>query len=265
MLFMNTYTNNNTARRYMAHVSTLESTQIHLRNPYITAWWSAAFPGFGHLLLGKNIRGFVLFLWEVVVNVQAHLNLAIIYSFQGEFAMAQGVVDTRWLLAYMPVYLFGIWDTYRTTVDLNKICILAEREDHRFNSFSIGPLEINYLDKRNPVMAMMWSLFIPGLGQLYVHRIITAFFMITWVAVFLYYSQVLTAIPLLFQGNVQQATSVVCAKWLLFLPSMYGFSAYDAYVDTVENNKLFEREQRNFLKDNYQWTGFQLRKGQKVR
>src|SRR5699024_3268862 len=111
----------------------------------------------------------------------------------------------------------------------------------------------------------MWSLFIPGLGQLYVHRIITAFFMITWVAVFLYYSQVLTAIPLLFQGNVQQATSVVCAKWLLFLPSMYGFSAYDAYVDTVENNKLFEREQRNFLKDNYQWTGFQLRKGQKVR
>src|SRR5699024_11230784 len=92
-----------------------------------------------------------------------------------------------------------------------------------------------------------------------------AFFVMTWTAIFMYYSHVLEAIPLLFQGNIQQATSVLASKWLLFLPSQYGFAAYDAYVTTVENNKLYEREQRNFLKDKYQHPDFRLLKGQKVK
>ncbi|CAM5726325.1 hypothetical protein SAFG77S_10803 [Streptomyces afghaniensis] len=181
---MDNYNNDNTARRYRAHVSTLGTTQIHLRNPYIIAWWSAAFPGFGHLLLSKYLRGFVLFIWEVVVNVNSNLNLSMIYSFQGEIEKAKEILDTRWLLIYIPVYIFAIWDSYRTTVDLNKIFVLAEREEHRFNSFSIGIMEINYLDKRNPLMAIIWSLFMPGLGQLYIHRVITAFFVIIWGVVF---------------------------------------------------------------------------------
>lgn len=78
-----------------------------------------------------------------------------IYSFQGEIDKAKEVLDTRWLLIYIPVYIFAIWDSYRTTVDLNKVFVLAEREEHRFNSFSIGVMEINYLDKRNPVMAII--------------------------------------------------------------------------------------------------------------
>lgn len=262
---MNNYTNNNTARRYIANVNALGTTQIHLRNPYIIGWWSAAFPGFGHLLLSKYIHAFVLFIWEVVINLQANINLAIIYTFQGEFTMANEVVDTRWLLAYMPFYLFGIWDSYHTTKDMNRISILAEREGHRINSFSIGTVEINYLDKRSPIMAVIWSLFIPGLGQMYSHRIIAAFFVMTWTAIFLYYSHILEAIPFLLLGNIQQATSVLCSKWLLFLPSQYGFAAYDAYVNTVENNKLFEREQRGFLKCNYQHPDFQLLKGTKVK
>src|SRR5699024_6688661 len=77
--YMNNYTNDNTARRYTAHVNALGTTQIHSRNPYIIGWWSAAFPGFGHLLLSKYIHAFVLFIWEVVINLQANINLAIIY------------------------------------------------------------------------------------------------------------------------------------------------------------------------------------------
>lgn len=124
---MNNYSNDNTARRYRAHVSILGTTQVHLRNPYIIGWWSAAFPGFGHLLLSKYLRGFVLFIWEVVVNVNSNINLAMIYSFQGEIDKAKEILDTRWLLIYIPVYIFAIWDSYRTTVDLNKIYVLAER------------------------------------------------------------------------------------------------------------------------------------------
>lgn len=261
---MENYSNDNTARRYRAHVSILGTTQIHLRNPYIIAWWSAAFPGFGHLLLSKYLRGFVLFIWEVVVNIQSKLNLSMIYSFQGEIEQAKEVLDTRWLLIYIPVYIFAIWDSYRTTVDMNKVFVLAEREEHKFNSFSIGALEINYLDKRNPVMAIIWSLFIPGLGQLYIHRIVTAFFVIIWCVVFFYYSHALEAISLLFLGEIDKSTSVLHPEWLLFFPSLYGFSVFDSYMNTVENNKLYDKEQRNFFRDNYQSDTFQVLKGQKV-
>lgn len=261
---MQNYTNDNTARRYIANVTTLSTTQIHLRNPYIIAWWSAAFPGFGHLLLSKNIRGIILLLWEIIINVSTNLNVAIMYMFQGNFEASIDVLDTRWILVYMPVYIFGIWDSYRSTVDLNKIYILAEQEEHRFNTFSIGTVEINYLDKRNPLMASICSLFVPGLGQLYVHRIFMAFFIISWSTFFLYFSHMLEAIILLFSVGLMQATAVLEPEWMLFLPSIYFFAIYDAYMKAVESNKLFESEQKNFLKENYQNPDFQIIKGQKV-
>lgn len=188
-----------------------------------------------------------------------------IYSFQGEIQRAKDILDTRWLLIYIPVYLFAIWDSYRTTVDMNNVYVLAEHEEHKFNSFSIGALEINYLDKRNSIMAVIWSLFVPGLGQLYIHRIITAFFVIIWVVLFTYFSHGLEAISLLFLGKVQEATSVLKPEWLLFFPSIYGFSVFDSYINTVENNKLYEKEQRKYLKENYQTTTFRILKGQKVK
>ncbi|WP_053367922.1 hypothetical protein [Bacillus sp. FJAT-27245] len=261
---MNNYSNDNTARRYRAHVSILGTTQIHLRNPYIVAWWSAAFPGFGHLLLSKYLRGFVLFAWEVVINLQSHVNMAMIHSFQGDIDKAKDVLDTRWLLIYIPVYIFGIWDSYRTTVDLNKVFVLADREEHPFNSFSIGAMEINYLDKRNPVMAVVWSLFVPGLGQLYIHRIVASFFVIIWTVVFFYYSHGLEAISLLFLGEIEKATATVNPEWLLFFPSLYGFATFDAYLNTVENNKLYDKEQRAFFREKYQSPSFKVLKGQKV-
>ncbi|MEN8702166.1 hypothetical protein [Bacillus infantis] len=262
---MDNYTNDNTARRYRAHVSILGTTQIHLRNPYIIAWWSAAFPGFGHLLLSKYLRGFVLFIWEVVVNIKSKLNLAMIYSFQGDIDKAKEVLDTRWLLIYIPVYIFSIWDSYRTTVDFNKIHVLAEREEHHFNSFSIGALEINYLDKRNPVMAAIWSLFVPGLGQLYIHRIVSAFFAIIWTVVFFYYSHGLEALSYLFMGDIKKSTSVISPEWLLFFPSLYGFAFFDSYINTVENNKLYDKEQRAFFREKYQSSSFKILKGRKVK
>jgi hypothetical protein len=262
---MDNYKNlDNKYRRYKAHVSVLGTTQFHLRNPYIIAWWSAAFPGFGHLLLSKYLRGLVLFVWEVVVNYQSKINIAMVYSFCGQIQLAKETINTRWMLMYIPVYLFAIWDSYRTTVDMNKVYLLAEREDAPYNSFSIGALEINYLDKRNPVMSVIWSMFMPGLGQLYIHRIITAFFALIWTIVFLYYSHLLEAIQLLFLGEIQKATQTLNKQWLLYLPSMWGFAIYDSYINTVENNKLFGNEQQGFLKRNYQNQKFRVRKGKVV-
>ncbi|RKQ30252.1 hypothetical protein [Oceanobacillus halophilus] len=262
---MNNYSNDNTVRRYKAHVSVVGTTQLHLRNPYIIAWWSAAFPGFGHLLLSKYLRGYTLFLWEILVNNMSHLNHAIMYSFTGNIKMAIEIIEPRWLLLYLPVYIFGIWDSYRTSVDMNKVYILAEREDATFNSYVLGGVEINYLDKRSPIMAILWSFLTPGLGQLYIHRVITAIFVMAFTIIFVYFSNFLIAIHLLFLGEIGQATETLNPQWFLFLPSHIGFAVYDAYVNTVENNKLYESEQRNFLKKNYQQFRLKITASQEVK
>ncbi|QQK76281.1 hypothetical protein HUG15_12435 [Salicibibacter cibarius] len=249
---MQNFSQTNQARRTKAHVSIFGTTQMHLRSPYIVAWWSAALPGFGHFLLNKSLRGFILFLWEILVNVMSNLNLAMVYSFTGQIEMAKNVLEPRWLLLYIPVYIFTIWDSYRTTVDLNKQFLLAEKENAPFSSFSMSPMEIDYMDKRSPLMAALWSLLTPGSGQLYIHRILHGFFITSWFIIFVYFSRVLVAVHLLFLGQISEATQVLDPQWYLFLPSLYGYSIYDAYVNTVEHNKLFESEQRNFLKQHYQ-------------
>ncbi|MGJ9384500.1 hypothetical protein [Salipaludibacillus sp. CF4.18] len=242
----------NDERRFKAYVSVLGTTQLHLRNPYVVAWWSATMPGFGHLLLSKYLRGFALFLWEILVNNMANINHAIVYTFTGNFAMAKEVIDPKWMLLYIPVYMFAIWDSYRSTIDMNRVFILAERENADFNSYAIGSVEINYLDKRRPIMAVLWSIFTPGLGQLYIHRVLAAILVLSFMIVFVCCSHVLVAIHLLFLGEIEQATQVIDPQWFLFIPSHMGFAAYDAYVNTVENNKLYESEQRKFLNKKYQ-------------
>lgn len=259
---MENYRNtDNRFRRYKAHVGAICTAQLHLRNPYVVAWWAAALPGFGHILLGRNLQGLILFVWEVFVNSKAKLNSAIVHSFCGNIELAKETLDTRWMLIYIPVYLFAIWDSYRACVDLNKVYLLAEREGAPFNSFSICALEINHLDKRNPVMPVFWSLCMPGLGQFYLHRIITALFSLVWTIVFLYLSKALVAVHLLFLGDLHNATSVLEKQWLLYMPSMWGFAVYDSYINTVENNKLYDSEQKTFLIKKFQHPNFKIKKG----
>jgi len=243
-------------RRYLAYVGLLGTTQLHLRNPFMIAGWSLAFPGLGHLLVSKYIRGYLLFLWEIFVNVNGHINLAILYSFTGRFQMAKDVLDINWVLLYIPTYIFAAWDAYRTTVDLNHQYILAAREDAEVKMFNIGQLEINYLDKRTPWNSAAWSAMMPGLGQILIHRIPGALFIIiTSIAVF-QQAKILPAIHFAFLGQFEYDKSVINPQWFLNIPSIYMFAIYDAYVNTVSNNKLFDWEQSKFLKKNYENKNF---------
>lgn len=245
-------------RRNVAYLNILGTTLIYLRSPYVVAWWSAAFPGSGHILLSKYIKGLLLFLGEILINMNARVNTAMVYSFSGRFQMAKEALDIRWMLLYIPVYLFAIWDSYRTTVDLNKIYLLAEHENAKINKFTIKGMGINYLDKRQPSVALAWSLLTPGLGQLYIHRLISAIFILGWWVVLTYFSHYLQALQLIFLGDLQLATEVLDPQWLLFMPSVYGFAAYDAYANTVSMNRLYKHEQKNYLQKTYQDSKFLL-------
>jgi len=247
-------------RRPKGHISSVTTNCLHLRNPWVTAWWSAAMPGFGHLILGKLLKGYTLILLEVILNTGGKINLAIMYSFTGHFELAKQVLDPGFGFLYLGVFTYAIWDSYRSTVDLNKYNILAERENSPLIPFKIDSFEINYIDKRNPWVAIIVSAFLPGAGHLYIHRLITGFSMLAFWVTATYLSKVYLAIILIAAGSLTQATGITDPQWFLFLPSMFGFAIYDSYVHTVEYNRLFEIEQAKFLKDNYQKPNFKLRR-----
>ena len=231
---------------------------MHARSPVIIALWSCIFPGFGHLLLSKYISGMILFLWEVFINLHAHLNLSIYYSFVGEFDLAKAVLDKRWLMLYIPTFSFAIWDSYRSTVDINNHYVLATREDAEVKPFIANSMGFNYIDKSSPWVAVVWSALTPGTGQLIIHRIVVAFFLMAWWIVIVYYSNLL---PVIYNTSIGQfgiAKELADKQWILNIPSIVSFSIYDAYVNTVESNKLFEWEQSKYLKKEFQNTRFQM-------
>ncbi len=245
-------------RRKKALVSIWGTTQLHLRSPIVIGFWSAIFPGMGHMLLGKYIRGFILFAWEVAINLLSSLNMAIFYTFTFRFEEAKQVLDLRWLMLYIPTYLFAIWDSSRVAASLNNQFLLAAREDEMVKPFVLHPLGMNYLDKSVPWTAAFWSALSTGAGQLISHRIVVAFFLLGWWVAVVCCSNVLTAIHMTAYGQFEQAKGIVNIQWLLNVPSIFFFGIYDAYVNAVESNKLFEWEQDKFLKNNYQSASFSM-------
>jgi hypothetical protein len=76
-------------------------------------FWSIAFPGFGQLLNKKYFKGFIFIVLEILVNVQARLNLAIIPSFYGKGDVSNELINYQWIMFYPCLYLFSMYDAYR--------------------------------------------------------------------------------------------------------------------------------------------------------
>ncbi|MBU9713229.1 hypothetical protein [Evansella tamaricis] len=246
------------------YLSIYETTILHLRKPSIIAWWSVAFPGFGHILLGHYFRGIGLIIWEIFINTHSKINAAMVYSFMGNTQMANEVLNPKLVLLYIPVYLFGIWDSYRGAVELNKEYKISERKHAPIRKYKINSKGINFLDKRSPLYALIWALFIPSLGQFYQGRVLASFFTLLWTVLFIYFSNFMEGFIYFIQGNFQRSTEVLNMQWLLFIPSFYFFTIYQSYTDTVELNKLFVKEQVEYLEKNFQPSDFSISKGRLV-
>jgi hypothetical protein len=248
-------------RRPYVHMSSYVANQIHLRNPWVTVFWSLAFPGAGHMMLCKYFTGAMLMLWEFVINVNSNINLAIMYSMIGQFERAKDVLEPRLFFLYMGVYLFSLWDCYRLTIDLNKIYLVADREDATILPVKISALETNYLDIRKPWNGVIWSFITPGLGQIYFNRLPSGFYLLICFIVTVYQAHVGDALLSTMTGHFDHVRSVLNPEWLLFLPSIYFFAAFDAFVLIEELNILFEVEQSRFLSDNYKNPEFKMPRG----
>jgi hypothetical protein len=154
------------------------------------------------------------------------------------------------------MYILGIWCSYRLTIELNKVAQISRSQPLGIRPQVINGLGINLLDKRLPYMAMAWSILMPGLGHIYTTRLSTALVIIVAWLVTVLKSGFLPAVHLTVLGQFNQATLAADPEWLLFIPSIYCFALFDAYDHCVEYNKLFDREQAQFLRQDYQDSGF---------
>ncbi|MEN6391344.1 MAG: hypothetical protein ABFD04_13095 [Syntrophomonas sp.] len=249
---------NNAIRRPKASITPFNTNSLHLRNPWTLACWSLLYPGFGHINNGSISKGFLLFTGELLINYKSHLNLAILYSFNGAFQAAKQVLDTQWLIIYCSVLLFAIWDSYRLTVECNKLSVLADREHSPITPTAVSGISVNSLDKRNPWVGFAWSMLLPGLGHMYAGlNVLSTIIFIFGTGIFVV-SHSLQAIMYTIWGDFSGARNILDWQWFMNLPSLYGFAAWDAYLKTVELNKLFNIEQARYFKKTYQGISLRL-------
>ena len=69
----------------------------------------------------------------------------------------------------------------------------------------MGAWDINYMDKRKPINALIWSALFPGLGHLYFHHVITGFFIFIYAVAICYLGHIPQAIHLSMTGEFVQA------------------------------------------------------------
>ncbi|MCM3630586.1 hypothetical protein M3194_24965 [Paenibacillus glycanilyticus] len=248
----------NPSRRPLAKLSVFGVTSLNIRSPYMVLWWSAAFPGFGHFLLNQYLRGTILTLSEVIFNTLGHINIAIVYSLCGKFEQAKAVLDPRWVLGYIIIYFIVMWDSYRSAVYQNKLYHIARLEREPLPSMKLFASEVQYIQPKSPLVAAVFSLFFPGLGQLYNHRIGLAFYAMFWWWLYISLSHAHEALIHILTGHIAESVTVLNPHWLLFMPSVIGGAVYHAYIKAKEHNLLFNLEQRQYLNNRYRSSSVQL-------
>lgn len=86
-------------------------------NPSEVLLWSIAFPGFGQIINKNYIRGAFFIGLEFLINVNANLNMNILYSFQGKSVQAISVTNYEWAMFYPCVYMFAIYESYLGAIE----------------------------------------------------------------------------------------------------------------------------------------------------
>lgn len=245
-------------QRSIAYIGPFMIHNIDIKKPSVVAWWSAAYPGFGHLILDDYVIGVILLIHEEAINAFSHLNAGIFYTFTGQFNQAVQIIEAKWLLAYVPPYIFAIWNSYQATKRLNEDYILARQSDAEIYTPKMSLVSSNRLEEKRPFTAVFWSLLAPGLGHIYINRVLVALLVVPFLVLVLYQSELLPAVHYTFTGDWTAARDTTNPQWLMNLPSIYGFTAYDAYLKTTEYNKLYKLSLHRNLETSYQHRQFQM-------
>lgn len=84
------------------------------KRPAMAVVWSIAFPGFGQIYNHQYLKALLFLFLEFLINLNGHLNQAIIYSFFWEIPLSQAELNYHWIMFYPCMYVIPMWDGYST-------------------------------------------------------------------------------------------------------------------------------------------------------
>jgi hypothetical protein len=85
-------------------------------------------------------------------------------------------------------------------------------KSNRYPKGHISSIGINFIHKKNPFIALLWSMFFPGLGYILLGSYIKGYFFITWEIVINQLTHLNTAIFYSLTGQFELAKQVVDNK-----------------------------------------------------
>ncbi|MBU9724320.1 MULTISPECIES: hypothetical protein [Bacillaceae] len=244
----------NQPRRRIVVSNSLATNSLSYKKPLMVAWWSLAFPGFGHFLLGNHLFGVILVVFEFLINTLSGLNTAIYFSMLGDFQEAKEAIELKYFFVYIPIYIFAVWDSYRKAIELNMDIELTitSKEKFNINPFHLSILEVNSLRKKNTAMTLLWAFIMPPMLYIYIHRFITLVFTAIWWGALLYFTNIMEAVYYSAIGEFSKTKEILDPQWVLNLPSVYTFTIFDVHTKAIENNKMYELEMIHHLRSTYQ-------------
>jgi len=86
-------------------------------------------------------------------------------------------------------------------------------------------------------MALLWSITIPGFGQLYNGDYVIGLVLVLLEFVINVKANLNLAILYSFRGECLQAANIANFQWVLFYPCVYCFSLWQAYNQAIETNR----------------------------
>ncbi|WP_066507615.1 hypothetical protein [Abyssisolibacter fermentans] len=93
------------------------------------------------------------------------------------------------------------------------------------------------MHKPNTIEVTLWSIAIPGFGQLINKKYIKGIIFISLEFLINMKSNLNIAIILSFQGKISAAINQVNYQWLMFYPCIYMFAIWDAFIDSSNERK----------------------------
>lgn len=93
---------------------------------------------------------------------------------------------------------------------------------------------------KSPVAAMLWSIALPGLGQIYNRDYVPAFLLLVLEFLININSNLNLSVLHSFHYDFQLAHEAVNYRWGLFYPSIYGFAIWQAYNHAKAHNHKIE-------------------------
>lgn len=110
---------------------------------------------------------------------------------------------------------------------------------------------------RSPLISALWSVAIPGFGQLYIGDYVVGTILVILEFTINVKANLNLTILYSFKGQFHYAADTADFQWILFYPCIYAFSIWHAYNEALEINRNHNRGPNgNFYLNNTKYNGF---------